>query len=465
MKCVECSKGFEAKTKNQKFCTSRCRTNYNARIYRKRHKEKINKASREYRKRNISKLREKWRKYPPISEIESICIHCGKKFKPHNKFHPQQKFCSKKCRANYNRRKYYWQNPEKERRKVRKYKNLENIIKQCKWCGKKFKPSKEKPWTQFCSIKCRNKHHNYIAYHRNPEKAKEKVKKYRQTEKGKQVHRDSVRHHTWARRKTIEQMDYILTNKDQQFIRERDNYQCQLCESTENISHDHIIPIKLGGLDIVDNVIVSCQKYNSSRQERNIFEWCESKGIEVPPKIIKLLKKQIKNGSIKLNTKTVPSSLYNLRKSLPKIVKIKECVYCRKKFKTMSRKKDYCSLNCRRKATYNRLSKKVGRTKIKGVYRICPTCSKKFEIGAVNQIYCSKKCWKPKISKCKSCGEEKEIYGNGMCRNCWKKDYLLRKNPPKAKKCKFCSKIFKTRIKNKIFCSNDCKVKYYSLHT
>lgn len=41
------------------------------------------------------------------------CLHCKKEFSLKSKFHPHQKFCSDKCRKNYNSIKLYWKNPKK----------------------------------------------------------------------------------------------------------------------------------------------------------------------------------------------------------------------------------------------------------------------------------------------------------------------------------------------------------------
>ena len=62
--------------------------------------------------------------------------------------------------------------------------------------------------------------------------------------------------------------------------------------------------------------------------------------------------------------------------------------------------------------------------------KICVTCGKEFEPGIRHikkQKYCSKSCYlktyKPRIVKCKECGEIKPLRGHGMCGACIAKEW------------------------------------------
>lgn len=138
------------------------------------------------------------------------------------------------------------------------------------------------------------------------------------------------------------------------------------------------------------------------------------------------------------------------------------CVICNRPFNKKQHNQKFCSLKCRRVYYYEKNSKLIGRVKLKNISRVCPTCGKKFDVKAANQIYCSKKCWIPKKNICKICGLEKEIYGKGMCRICWKRQWRLKRNPPKNKICKNCSKEYKSRYPNNIFCSKKCKEYFHA---
>lgn len=49
---------------------------------------------------------------------------------------------------------------------------------------------------------------------------------------------------------------------------ERDGYQCKNCDSQENLSIDHIIPLSRGGSDELSNLRILCKSCNSSKGDR-----------------------------------------------------------------------------------------------------------------------------------------------------------------------------------------------------
>lgn len=51
-------------------------------------------------------------------------------------------------------------------------------------------------------------------------------------------------------------------------VMERDEYTCQECSATEDLSLDHIIPFSFGGPDTEENLRVLCRRCNSSRGNR-----------------------------------------------------------------------------------------------------------------------------------------------------------------------------------------------------
>ncbi|MFQ5832424.1 MAG: HNH endonuclease [Candidatus Thorarchaeota archaeon] len=60
----------------------------------------------------------------------------------------------------------------------------------------------------------------------------------------------------------------------QEYIREREMpNQCIYCESTEDLSYDHLIPVSRGGPDISDNIVMACRSCNSSKGNRGLYEW------------------------------------------------------------------------------------------------------------------------------------------------------------------------------------------------
>jgi len=49
---------------------------------------------------------------------------------------------------------------------------------------------------------------------------------------------------------------------------------CEYCGSTEPpFTKDHIIPLVRGGIDIQNNLVLACKSCNSSKGERDVFDW------------------------------------------------------------------------------------------------------------------------------------------------------------------------------------------------
>lgn len=48
----------------------------------------------------------------------------------------------------------------------------------------------------------------------------------------------------------------------------RDNFQCVICRSGEDLTVDHIVPVSKGGSDDMDNLRTLCQSHNSKKGNR-----------------------------------------------------------------------------------------------------------------------------------------------------------------------------------------------------
>ncbi len=66
---------------------------------------------------------------------------------------------------------------------------------------------------------------------------------------------------------------------------------CCYCGSVEKIHLDHLIPQIKGGQDSADNLVWACRSCNSSKRDRDVLVWLQSKGWE--PSIL-LLRRYIK---------------------------------------------------------------------------------------------------------------------------------------------------------------------------
>ena len=68
---------------------------------------------------------------------------------------------------------------------------------------------------------------------------------------------------------------------------------CVYCGATEGLSTDHIIPISRAGVDprivallnSADNCVCACKKCNSSKGDRDIFEWYGSERLDDIPQL------------------------------------------------------------------------------------------------------------------------------------------------------------------------------------
>ncbi|MGI0083110.1 MAG: HNH endonuclease [Nitrosopumilaceae archaeon] len=59
-------------------------------------------------------------------------------------------------------------------------------------------------------------------------------------------------------------------DEDEEMMMERE---CVYCGAKENLSIDHIIPISKGGPNVASNKVLSCKSCNSSKRDKDIFEW------------------------------------------------------------------------------------------------------------------------------------------------------------------------------------------------
>jgi len=69
---------------------------------------------------------------------------------------------------------------------------------------------------------------------------------------------------------------------------------CVYCEATIGLSTDHIVPISRAGadpriavlLDSSDNCVCACKKCNSSKGDRDVFEWYGPERLDDIPKLV-----------------------------------------------------------------------------------------------------------------------------------------------------------------------------------
>ena len=75
--------------------------------------------------------------------------------------------------------------------------------------------------------------------------------------------------------------EFKLTSREIKEIYERDKV-CVYCGSNEGLELDHIIPIIKNGKSTYFNFVLACRSCNPSKSDKDVFEWCKLKSIEVP---------------------------------------------------------------------------------------------------------------------------------------------------------------------------------------
>ncbi len=119
---------------------------------------------------------------------------------------------------------------------------------------------------------------------KNKDKVKGYYKKYNSSPKGK-LNFTKQNHLRLSKKFGNE---FKLTQGDIKNIFERDKV-CVYCKRKDNLELDHIVPISKGGKSIFNNFVVACRYCNSSKSNKDVFDWCKNQGIEIPKIVLKLL--------------------------------------------------------------------------------------------------------------------------------------------------------------------------------
>ena len=157
------------------------------------------------------------------------------------------------------------------------YKKEKRILIICKTCGK------EKEHRAFGL--CKNCY-IYSWQKKNKEKVREAIKRW--------IKKNPYKLREYSSKKRLKRKNHFflqgISVGMQIKIFQRDGV-CIYCgKNIENI--DHIIPINKGGTNEYNNLVSACKFCNSSKHDKDVFEWCKEKGIEIPNIVTELLEKQ-----------------------------------------------------------------------------------------------------------------------------------------------------------------------------
>lgn len=79
------------------------------------------------------------------------------------------------------------------------------------------------------------------------------------------------------RRKYVK-MDSYYVPYARKLVLKRDGHKCVYCNSSSNLTIDHVVPISKGGKSSWENTVASCWKCNNSKGEMNLKDFMEMKG-------------------------------------------------------------------------------------------------------------------------------------------------------------------------------------------
>lgn len=152
---------------------------------------------------------------------------------------------------------------------ARKIKGTDILNSQCRECKniekRKYRKSEtnlEKGREYQKAYFLKNKDKELLRYKEQYHKRKN-TEQYKENKKARDQRRRAVKNGTYA--------DYSI--KEWEECKEHFNHQCAYCGGKTELSQDHFIPLSKGGELTINNAIPSCKKCNSSKRDRDFFEW------------------------------------------------------------------------------------------------------------------------------------------------------------------------------------------------
>lgn len=209
-----------------------------------------------------------------VNEMETkICSKCGKELPATTEYFHKNKFgkyglqsVCKKCK--------YEVNKEKSAEYFKKYydENKQELLNY----QKKFREENEN------QVKETQKQY----YKKNKEKVKEKSKKYKSqnhesvlkyqksyNKKYNRENKEMCNIQTQRRITRKKSLPSTLTFEQWENTKNYFGNKCAYCGKELHLTQEHFIPVSKGGGYTADNIIPSCQSCNSSKYNKDFFEW------------------------------------------------------------------------------------------------------------------------------------------------------------------------------------------------
>jgi 5-methylcytosine-specific restriction endonuclease McrA len=154
---------------------------------------------------------------------------------------------------------YRGKNKERIKKYNREY-NQNNIEKHREYNHKYVEDNKEK-------IKEYARSH----YIKNRERLIENSKQYQKNNADKLRTEKRIRDHKRSAKEKL--LDYNYSAVDWANCKNRFDNKCAYCGKESNLSQDHFIPLSKGGEYTINNIVPACGSCNSSKSNKDFFEW------------------------------------------------------------------------------------------------------------------------------------------------------------------------------------------------
>lgn len=191
----------------------------------------------------------------------------------------------KMCEKEYNR-EYYKKNAEKRKQryeknadKVKQY-NKEHSEERAEYSKQYYKKNADKIKAQakqyYKDNKEAHKEYSKIYYKENAEELRKQKRQYYRKNK------DLLSIKKQKRRAITQKLPATLTDEQWQQIKSEFNNSCSYCGMSETehldryneqLHQEHFVPLSKGGEYTHNNIIPACRSCNSSKQDKDFFEW------------------------------------------------------------------------------------------------------------------------------------------------------------------------------------------------
>jgi hypothetical protein len=228
------------------------------------------------------------------------CKSCGKKKK-----HYAKELCGKCYSREYSRKYYHTvKGRNVQIRAMEKYSKTEKgkeVLR--RYYKNKGKETIKKYQNSQKGKETRKK---YLNSAKGKEIRKKINKKYNKSPKGREIRLKNAKKYSKTPKGKITRLraklnyrkkfPVLISYKDSELIKQRDGMRCVYCKKKvfeypaipnyhpQLLTYDHIDP---NGCSGISNMVIACYKCNCSKHDKNVFDWCKERGIEVPEIFLK----------------------------------------------------------------------------------------------------------------------------------------------------------------------------------